>query len=117
SNILPDRAEEWEAIDFVIEQIAPKDFIVPPAKVHIEGGDVLVWNDYIFIGTYTGADYSAINTARTNQQGVGFIKELFPQKNVLYFDLIKSMTNPRANALHLDCCFQPIGTDKGIIFE
>jgi N-dimethylarginine dimethylaminohydrolase len=117
SNILPDRAEEWEAIDFVIEQIAPKDFIVPPAEVHIEGGDVIVWNDYIFIGTYTGADYSAINTARTNQQGVDFIKELFPQKNVLYFDLIKSMTNPRANALHLDCCFQPIGTDKGIIFE
>lgn len=117
SNILPDRAEEWEAIDFVIEQIAPDKFISPPSEVHIEGGDVIVWNDYIFIGTYYGDDYAEHNTARTNNYGVEFIKELFPKKTVLDFDLIKSMTNPRANALHLDCCFQPIGNDKGIIYE
>src|SRR5690606_2594627 len=32
------------------------------------------------------------------------------------FDLIKSMTDARANALHLDCCFQPIGQNKAIIY-
>lgn len=32
------------------------------------------------------------------------------------FDLIKSMTDPRSNALHLDCCFQPIGENKAIIY-
>ncbi|MCA5006588.1 dimethylarginine dimethylaminohydrolase family protein [Sphingobacterium bovistauri] len=117
SNILPDRAEEWNAIDFVIDEIPTNKFITPPEEVHIEGGDVIVWNDYIFIGTYYGSDYSAINTARTNRHGVEFIKELFPNKIVLDFDLIKSTTNPRANALHLDCCFQPIGLDKGIVFE
>ncbi|MGN0002752.1 MAG: dimethylarginine dimethylaminohydrolase family protein [Sphingobacterium composti] len=117
SNILPDRADEWEAIDFIIEQIAKDKFVTPPEEVHIEGGDVIVWNDYVFIGTYYGADYSDINTARTNQYGVNFIKELFPHKTIIDCDLIKSMTNPRANALHLDCCFQPIGVDKGIIFK
>lgn len=27
------------------------------------------------------------------------------------------MTDPRANALHLDCCFQPVGYDKAIVFK
>ena len=117
SNILPDRAEEWNAIDFVIENIDPSHFIIPPENVHIEGGDVILWNDYIFLGTYYGKDYASLNTARTNRYAVDFIKELFPEKTVLDFDLIKSMTDPRANALHLDCCFQPIGYNKGIIFK
>ena len=117
SNILPDRAEEWEAIDHIIRQVDSNHFIVPPEKVHIEGGDVIVWNDFIFIGTYYGDDYANINTARTNKEGVDFIKELFPSKTIIDCDLIKSMTNARANALHLDCCFQPIGTDKGIIYR
>lgn len=117
SNILPDRAEEWNAIDFIIGQVEKDKFITPPEEVHIEGGDVIVWNDYIFVGTYYGADYSAINTARTNRLGFEFLKGLFPNKIVIDCDLIKSMTNAHANALHLDCCFQPIGLDKGIIFE
>ena len=117
SNILPDRAEEWNAIDYIIQQIEKDNFIVPPEEVHIEGGDVIVWNDYLFVGTYYGVDYSEINTARTNRFGVDFLKDLFPKKEVIDCDLIKSMTNPRANALHLDCCFQPIGLDKGIVFK
>lgn len=117
SNILPDRAEEWDAIDFVVQQIDPDRFIVPPEEVHIEGGDVILWNDYLFVGTYYGVDYADINTARTNRAGVEFLKELFPEKTIIDCDLIKSMSNPRENALHLDCCFQPIGTNKGIIFK
>jgi N-dimethylarginine dimethylaminohydrolase len=31
--------------------------------------------------------------------------------------LVKSKIEPRDNALHLDCCFQPIGTNKGIIYK
>ena len=33
------------------------------------------------------------------------------------FDLVKSKIEPRDNALHLDCCFQPVGKDKGIIYK
>ena len=50
-------------------------------------------------------------------QGVNYIKELFPNKIVKEFDLVKSKIEPRDNALHLDCCFQPIGTNKGIIYK
>jgi len=116
ANILPDRAEEWEAISYLTKQLDPLKFIEAPAEVHMEGGDVILWKDYIFVGTYHGADYASINTARTNQKGVDFLRESFPHKTVKAFELIKSMTDARANALHLDCCFQPVGPDKAIIY-
>ena len=117
SNILPDREREVEAIQYVIDQINPAKVITPPEEVHIEGGDVMLWNDYIFIGTYKGSDYKDYITARTNIQGVQFIKDLFPTKKVKEFDLIKSKIEARDNALHLDCCFQPVGQNKGIIYK
>lgn len=117
ANILPDRAEEWRAITPIVNLVDPGKLVIPPTEVHIEGGDVLLWNDYIFVGTYKGDDYASINTARTNMHGVHFLQEFFPNKQVKEFDLIKSMHDARKNALHLDCCFQPVGTDKAIIHK
>ena len=117
ANILPDRERELDAIEYVIKQIDPKKVVRPPEDVHIEGGDVMLFNEYIFIGTYKGDDYKDYLTARTNMAGVEYIKNLFPNKIVKEFDLNKSRTEPRDNALHLDCCFQPIGTDKAIIHK
>ncbi|MEN9929616.1 MAG: hypothetical protein RLZZ231_1537 [Bacteroidota bacterium] len=117
SNILPDRERELEAIQYVMDQINPAKVVRPPEEVHIEGGDVMVWNEHVFIGTYKGSDYSSYITARTNMFGVNYIKELFPNKIVKEFDLVKSKLEARDNALHLDCCFQPVGTDKGIIYK
>ncbi|MFL0354103.1 dimethylarginine dimethylaminohydrolase family protein [Xanthomarina sp. GH4-25] len=117
ANILPNREEELEAIQFIIDQINPEKVVRPPEEVHIEGGDVMLWNDHIFIGTYKGSDYKNYITARTNMEGVQYIKDLFPNKIVKEFDLVKSKIEPRDNALHLDCCFQPVGKDKGIIYK
>lgn len=117
SNILPDRERELDAIQYVIDQMDPAKVVRPPEEVHIEGGDVMLWNDYVFVGTYKGSDYASYITARTNSQGVEFIKELFPNKIVKDFDLVKSRIEARDNALHLDCCFQPVGKDKGIIYK
>lgn len=117
SNILPEREHELDAIQYIIDQMDPKKVVRPPKEVHIEGGDVILWNEYIFIGTYKGSDYKEYITARTNMEGVRFIKELFPDKIVKEFDLVKSKIEARDNALHLDCCFQPVGKDKGIIYK
>ncbi len=117
ANILPDRERELDAIRYVIEQMDPNKVVRPPEEVHIEGGDVMLWNDHIFIGTYKGSDYKDYITARTNMEGVQYIKELFPNKIVKEFDLVKSKIEPRDNALHLDCCFQPVGKNKGIIYK
>ena len=117
ANILPDRERELDAIQYVLDQINPEKIVRPPEEVHIEGGDVMLWNDYIFIGTYKGSDYKDYITARTNMAGVNYIKELFPNKIVKEFDLVKSKMEARDNALHLDCCFQPVGDNKGIIYK
>ena len=117
ANILPDRERELDAIQYIIDQINPSKVIRPPEEVHIEGGDVMLWKNYIFIGTYKGSDYKDYITARTNWQGVEFIRNLFPNKIVKEFDLVKSKIEARDNALHLDCCFQPIGDNKGIIYK
>lgn len=117
SNILPDREREIEAIQHVIDQVNPENVITLPEEVHVEGGDVMPWGDYIFIGTYSGEDYPDYITARTNIDAVIALQELFPNKTVKSFELRKSNTEPKDNALHLDCCFQPIGKDKAILHK
>ena len=117
ANILPDRERELDAIQYVIDKMDPAKVVRPPEEVHIEGGDVILWNDHIFIGTYKGSDYKDFITARTNMHGVNYIKQLFPNKIVKEFDLVKSRIEARDNALHLDCCFQPVGRDKGVIYK
>jgi len=118
SNILPDREKEIKAIQHVIDKISPEMvFKAPSEDIHFEGGDIIVHNDHIFIGTYKGEDYPDCIVARTNMKGVEYIKSLFPNKKVKEFDLNKSMDDPRDNALHLDCCFQPVGKNKAIIHK
>lgn len=117
SNILPDRAKEFEAIDYIIKQINSSDIIELPEECHIEGGDVMPWGDYIFIGTYSGIDYPNYITARTNTNAVIALQELFPNKIVKSFELRKDNENPKENALHLDCCFQPLGQGKAILHQ
>ena len=117
ANILPNREEEIRAIDYIWNQIEPDKRIILPKECHAEGGDVMPWNDYIFIGTYSGDDYSDYITARTNMDAVIALQELFPDKMVKSFELRKSNTDPKENALHLDCCFQPIGTNKAILHK
>jgi len=119
AGILPDRVKEFPRIKYVLDQMNPDKIVYCNDKenIHIEGGDVILWNDYIFIGTYLGNDYSDVKTARTNKAGIDLIKSKFPNKKVLTFDLVKSWEDARDNALHLDCCFQPVGNDKGIIYK
>jgi N-dimethylarginine dimethylaminohydrolase len=116
-NILPEREKEIEAIRYVIDQIDPKKIVRLPKEAHIEGGDVIPHNEYIFIGTYTGDDYAKYITARTNNEAVEAIKKAFPHKKIKSFELRKSNTDPRNNALHLDCCFQPVGNNKAILHK
>lgn len=117
ANILPDREEEIEAISYVIDQIDKDKVFELPEDVHIEGGDVMLYNDYLFVGAYYGKDYSDFITARTNLKGVEHLKNMFPHKKVKSFNLRKSNTEAKDNALHLDCCFQPVGKNKAIIYK
>ncbi len=112
SNILPERSMEILAINRFIDLIPKNKIIELPEDCHVEGGDVILHNDYIFIGTYDGDDYSNFKTARTNYKAIKFLKEKFTEKKIIPFDLIKSDLEPTKNALHLDCCLQPVGNGK-----
>lgn len=116
-NILEDRSKEIDALDYVIDQIDDSKIIEFPEDAHIEGGDVMPWGDYIFVGTFKDKDYRKYITARTNMEAVVYLQEIFPHKKVVSFSLKKSNFDPRENALHLDCCFQPLGKGKAIIHK
>jgi len=117
ANILPDREREIDAIKHVIDQIDPEKVIRFPEEAHIEGGDVMSYGDYLFVGTYREEDYPDYIIARTNMQAVKCLEKAFPHKKVVSFNLRKSNTDAYANALHLDCCFQPVGNGKAILHK
>lgn len=117
ANILPDREQEIKAIDYILDQIEADKKIKLPEHCHIEGGDVMPHVNYIFVGTYRGEDYSDFITARTNVEAVEELQNIFPDKKVKSFNLRKSNTDPKANALHLDCCFQPVGGKYAILHK
>ena len=116
-NIIEDRKQEIDAISHIFKNIPEKDIIIMPKNTRAEGGDVMPWNNYIFIGYSEKDEFDTYKVARTNIKGVNFIKEKFPNKQVKAFELNKSDVDPKKNALHLDCCFQTIGSDKAIMYK
>lgn len=118
ANILPQREPEIFALQTeLINHINPKKIINLPEDSHIEGGDVLLYNDYIFVGTYRGNDYSQYITARTNYKAIRLLRDFFPTKKIMGFEIKKHNDDPYQNILHLDCCFQPVGYKKALIYK
>ena len=114
ANVVEDRAKEIQGIKHVYDQIEDQNIIYLPESCHVEGGDVMLCGNYVFIGTYSADDYSKYITARTNSQAVDVIEKLFPNKTIIPFELLKSNDDARNSALHLDCCLQPVGNNKAI---
>ena len=116
-NIIEDRIKEADAIADVINKIASEDIIRMPLSTRAEGGDVMPCNEYIFVGYSEKEDFEKYTVARTNRSALDFLTLTFPNKIVKGFELNKSDNDPRENALHLDCCFQPIGKNMAIMYK
>lgn len=114
-NIISDREHEKEGIEDFVSSITPDHVVKMPAGARAEGGDVIIWKDRLFVGYSKQADFDEFYVSRTNEAGLAFLKEAFPNYKVHGFELVKSDDEPRESALHLDCCFQPIGIDQCII--
>ena len=114
SNIVPNREEELVGVSGIINNL-DAGVVKLPNYMHIEGGDVVIHNDKLFIGTYSGEDYSELITARTNQESISYLEKMIPSKEIMSINIKKSNTDVFENVLHLDCCFQPIGKRKAII--
>jgi len=116
-NIIEDRKQEVDGISEILNLVDKSDIIQMPEGAMAEGGDVMPWNEYIFVGFSEKEDFEKYTVARTNKTGIDFLTETFPNKIVKGFELNKSDIDPRENALHLDCCFQPIGKNMAIIYK
>ena len=116
-NIIIERRKELEALTSIIEQIPVEQILRAPDNVRMEGGDVMPWNKLLFVGYSKKSDFDKYKVSRTNEAGVDFLKINFPARRVIALELKKSDTDAKENALHLDCIFQPIGTDKAIVYK
>ena len=116
SNTIKDRKVEINGIQYILNRIGLENTITLPINVKIEGGDVILCNEFLFIGYSIEKEFEMLQVARTNHLAIDFLKKVFPQKKVVAFELNKSDSNPKKNSLHLDCCFQPIGNDSAILY-
>ena len=117
SNIIPDRQAEIDAYESVYRNIHYKNIYNLPEAVHVEGGDVILYNDTILLGQYNFDDYSSLKTARTNRLAQDYLQMIFPGKRIIPLNLRKSDTDPYEGILHLDCTFMPVGRGKAIIYR
>ena len=116
-NIIEQRRRESTALGELLDLVSSDDKIAMPHGARAEGGDVMPWNELIFIGYSEEEDFQKYISARTNCAGLAFLRDTFSDKVVKGFELNKSDDDPRENALHLDCCFQPIGKQKAILYK
>ena len=100
------RQRELPGIQYLLNQLEVNATLKPPPAARVEGGDVLLWGDHIFVGI----------SYRTNIGGYEFLKTSFPHKHVHALPLVVS-DNPDEHVLHLDCTFQPVGKDQAIIYH
>ncbi|MCS7003820.1 MAG: arginine deiminase family protein [Cytophagales bacterium] len=101
------RRVEYEGLQYIVQQIPESHILIAPEEIILEGGDIVLYNQYVFVGIGD----------RTQEKGYQFLKEHFePQKQVIPL-YIRATDDPRTNVLHLDCAFQPVGKDCAIIYE
>lgn len=99
STMNNNRINEFKELENILCKSVNKNeninIIKPPRNVKLEGGDIIQYNDYIFVG----------NNKRTNKDGYEYLKNTFKNKKVILIE---------HTALHLDCVFCIL--DNGVIF-
>lgn len=83
----------------------PVILIPPDPDVLLEGGDIIVDKEHIFVGL----------TQRTNQKAVAFLKEAFEPEFKVVSVPCKSFSGEN-EVLHLDCVFNPVGSNHALIY-
>ena len=111
TSMIPARTPEWEGI---AHYVSSDHLTTPTTGVRIEGGDVMPMSNEIWVGYGEGDDFEEYRTSRTNEQALGWLSVEFPDQHIRSFALSKSDTEPKFNALHLDCCLSVLGRGHAI---
>lgn len=112
--VTQERKLESDGIEHITSQV--ENVLLPEEHLFMEGGDIMPWKGKLFVGYSNPEDFQKYTVARTNEDSLNYLKETFADWEVYGFQLNKSDDDPKENALHLDCCFQPVGEDKAIIY-
>lgn len=90
----PSRREEWRGIEELLKRQPALKVVHFPDDATVEGGDIIVDRDCVFVGTGN----------RTNDRAVAFLQGVLAQSP------FKVVPVPLADCtLHLDCSFNPLG--------
>lgn len=101
------RKLEIDSINKLLKDINKEDVIFLDDDVIIEGGDILIHNDIIYVGQ---------NGNRTNKKGLEYLKKVFGNK---YKVIELKMINPSKymDWVHLDCLFNILDDNTIIMYE
>lgn len=108
THLVEEREEEQKGLESMLHR-NPGAVLRPPETVRMEGGDILPMGNEIWVGYASPERFAKYTTARTNIEAIAWLKNQFPEKRVIGFELNKSDTDSLQNALHLDCCCSPLG--------
>lgn len=114
TRMISDRAAEWQGIAPLLTDVRDSHVLTPPDGVRVEGGDVMPMNGEIWVGHSAADDFGAYTTARTNKAALDWLSDQYTDWRVRGFELTKSDDDPRANALHLDCCLSVLAGGQAI---
>ena len=92
NTLVESRKTEFNGVKHLFN---PLSLIKMPKHAYLEGGDLIVHGDHLFAGL----------GQRSNKEGIDFIKQQFPNKNVITIE---------HGCLHLDCCFNILSNSCGI---
>ncbi len=110
-----ERKMESDGIDYITSKV--EKVLLPNEPLFMEGGDIIPWKGKLFVGYSKKEDFEKYTVARTNEQSLQYLTEKFPRWEVHGLELKKSDNDPLENTLHLDCCFQPVGENKAVLYK
>jgi len=97
------RKKEYIGIEYLFDMF-DGDALYTPENVVLEGGDVIVDGNDIFVGL----------SQRTDKNGLEFLKEKFSGYNIVPVYL--KPPGAGEDVLHLDCAFNPLCKDTALIY-
>lgn len=115
-NIISFRDVEKDALSDIYRKIPNIKKKILPHEAKVEGGDIILHNEYVFIGV-SESNLNHLKSARTNMTAFNIIKELFPQKIFIPLRMIKNDKNSKKCILHLDCGFMTLSHNKAIVYK
>jgi len=112
SRTIDARRGEWDGVAPIL---GDTPWMAIPDDVHMEGGDVVVLDDALFVGVTRRPDWQGLQTTRTLPSALAFLASTFPHREVVGLELHKDDNDPLKCALHLDCAYMPLGSGHAIL--